>query len=71
MSATATTPAPAATAASLPPELVAVITAAIHLTVGPSLRIVSIMPAESTILPQLLAWSHEGRRDHYASHRFR
>lgn len=53
-------------AASLPPELVAVITAAVHECTEGDIRIVSIS-AES----QNLSWAWEGRRQIFGSHKVR
>ena len=60
-------PAPAvAPAAALPPELVAVITAAVYASTEGEVRIVSIN-AES----QNLSWAWEGRRQIFGSHKVR
>ncbi|MDX2109399.1 MAG: hypothetical protein SFY80_04070 [Verrucomicrobiota bacterium] len=66
LSATAAAPvadAPA-DANSISAELVAVITAAVHVAVGAGHRIVSVRPAETS-------WSQEGRRQIFASHSIR
>jgi len=66
-------PAPAASRISSPtndsiaPETVAVISAAIHTTLRSRLRILSI----GQICPQRQAWSAEGRRQVFASHKVR
>ncbi len=57
-----------------PHELLAVITAAVYSTVGESHRIVSIRPVTNgKIIGELYlqAWSMEGRRQHFASHKIR
>ncbi len=56
-------PAPSADDA-LAPELVALIAAAVHLTVGAGHRIVAISP-----MPHNAHWAMEGRRQIFASHR--
>jgi hypothetical protein len=76
----ATGPAPApvsvaaiATAvAEVPAELLAVIAAAVYATLGPGHEIVAIESGGQPFAnPQILAWSAEGRRTHYASHKVR
>ena len=57
-----------------PHELLAVITAAVYSVIGESHRIVSIRHvANGTIIGELYlqAWSMEGRRQHFASHKIR
>ncbi|MBM4066033.1 MAG: hypothetical protein FJ266_10410 [Planctomycetes bacterium] len=57
-----------------PHELLAVITAAVYSTIGESHRIVSIRPVTNgKIIGELYlqAWSMEGRRQHFASHKIR
>jgi Na+-transporting methylmalonyl-CoA/oxaloacetate decarboxylase gamma subunit len=54
--------------ADIPPELRAVIVAAVYETLGPRHRIVDI---ESPHNPQQMAWSMEGRRQIFLSHRVR
>lgn len=49
---------------NIPPEIVAMIAAAVHLTVGARHRIVAITPA-----PHNPYWAMEGRRQIFASHR--
>lgn len=55
------------------PELVAVLTAAAHDSLRAGEQIVSIMPAgaEPELTAQQLAWSGEGRRQIFASHKVR
>ena len=50
---------------SLPPHLLAVITAAIHAAYSGSLRIVAVIPVPDA------DWAREGRRDIFSSHRLR
>lgn len=62
---------PAATGPSVPsaemaPELVAVITAAVHLTFGGRARIQAIVPVEHE-----QGWAREGRRQIFSSHQVR
>lgn len=57
-----------------PHELVAVITAAVYATIEESHRIVSIHPVvDGKVMGELYlqAWSVEGRRQHFASHKVR
>jgi hypothetical protein len=62
-----------ATAGGLPPELLAVISAAVAEVLDePGGRIVSITPLDSRLAGQGGAsWSGEGRRQHFASHKVR
>lgn len=53
--------------ASLPPQLFAVVAAAIHVSLARPARIVTVTP-ESTELQEALAWSHAGRL-HLHDHR--
>lgn len=55
------------------PELIAVITAAAHASLQAGEHIISIVPVErdSDRNIQLLAWSSEGRRQHFGSHKVR
>ncbi len=56
----------------LAPELLAVIAAAIRVTLGDSrYRIVSLSAADQQQADQRSAWSAEGRRDVFLSHRLR
>lgn len=57
-----------------PRELLAVIAAAVYSAIGESHRIVSIRPViNGRIIGELYlqAWSMEGRRQHFASHKIR
>ena len=54
--------------AGLSPDLRAAIAAAVYTTLGPSHQIVEIHPSLS---PQIMAWSMEGRRQIFQSHRVR
>lgn len=60
------TPSPAAPAAPVEagprPEIVAAITAAIHVALGARARITAIVPVPDT------PWAHEGRRQIFSSH---
>lgn len=58
------TPSPTTPAGSVAPEIVALIAAAVHLTVGAGHRIVAISP-----VPHNAHWAMEGRRQIFASHR--
>lgn len=60
-------PAPAPVDSGLDPRLIAAISAAIHVTLKSRFQLVSIQP-EQTHTP---AWSQEGRREIYQSHRVR
>ncbi len=56
------------------PEVVAVISAAVYASLEAGAHIVSIMPIDRTAPPrdlQLMAWSSEGRRQIFASHKIR
>ena len=69
--------APTAPAAPAPAEsddsaLLAVLAAAVAVTLGPKARIVGFAPAtHGTMVPANTAWSMEGRREIYLSHRIR
>lgn len=52
---------------SLPPEIVAAISAAVVCTVGTEQRIVSVAP----VTHEKMAWSLEGRRQVFQSHKLR
>ncbi|HLP06673.1 MAG TPA: OadG family protein [Opitutaceae bacterium] len=62
-----------ATAGDLRPELIAVITAAVHSSIDSAATIVAITPvaAHQETNLNLLAWSSEGRRQIFASHKLR
>ena len=68
-------PAPPAPRAPAEPDdsaLLAVLAAAVAVTLGPKARIVGFAPAtHGTIVPANTAWSMEGRREIYLSHRIR
>jgi hypothetical protein len=55
------------------PTLLAVLAAAVATTLGPNARIVGVSPVASPIqnISALTAWSMEGRREIYLSHRIR
>ena len=58
--------------AGMTPELLAVIAAAIHVTLGDTRhRIVSLSPASQVRADQTSAWSVEGRRQVFQSHKVR
>lgn len=61
----ASVPASPAAPAEIPAHVRAAIAAAIHVTHGPTHRIVSVTPVQS------LLWSREGRRQVFDSHRVR
>ncbi len=62
-------PAPAVAApAAIPDEIMALIAAAVAVTVGPNARVASVVP---TPLDQQQQWSIEGRRQIYSSHQIR
>lgn len=71
------TPAPAAPAPAAESDdsaLLAVLAAAVAVTLGPKARIVGFSPAQGshgTMVPANTAWSMEGRREIYLSHRIR
>jgi len=72
----ASAPAPSPKAApvreELPPELVAVIAVAVRVALGGSRhRILSLSAADQKQADQRSAWSAEGRRDVFLSHRLR
>jgi hypothetical protein len=60
-------PSPAAASGELSPEIVAVIAAAVHVTLGSGHRIVGITPSGRDDL----VWSLEGRRQIFHSHKVR
>jgi len=60
-----------ASAGRLPPEIVAVITAAVDEILGPGGNIVAINSVGPETSGAELAWSREGRREHFASHKVR
>ncbi len=64
---------PAASGESVRPEVVAVITAAVYASIDASATIVAITPVSPHPEPNLnlLAWSGEGRRQIFASHKLR
>jgi hypothetical protein len=57
----------------LPPELLAVIAAAVAVTAGPHARITAVVPVKAAPSVETLMqlWSIEGRRQIYSSHQFR
>ena len=68
---TAPAPAPAARAADdIPGEVMALIAAAVAVTVGPNARIAAVHPTAPS-LDLLQQWSVEGRRQIYSSHQIR
>lgn len=65
-------PAAPAAAESDDSALLAVLAAAVAVTLGPKARIVGFAPAtHGTFVPANTAWSMEGRREIYLSHRIR
>ena len=58
-------PTPAGSVPDVEPELVAVIAAAVHLTLHEPVRVVAIRPASES------GWAAEGRRQIFSSHRVR
>ncbi len=54
-----------ATAAPVPPLILAVIAAAIHASYGTNLHIVAVSPIQDP------DWAREGRREIFSSHRIR
>ena len=75
-----TTPQPAPRAAAptgggdeIPGEIMALISAAVALTLGPQARIAAVVPRKPAVpMPDLLQqWSVEGRRQIYSSHQIR
>lgn len=65
------TPAAIPVTGAVPPDVLVVISAAIAATLGPGARIVSVRTVRTAPIGLLQPWSVEGRRDIYASHRFR
>ena len=65
-------PEPPAASGTTPPEILAVIAAAVDTVLGGRGRILSIHeqphPAQAHLDPKLLAWSMEGRRQIFSSH---
>lgn len=59
------------TSPKLAPETIAVIAAAVHVTCGPGARIAHIAEAQHQSDLNLQAWSVEGRRNIFSSHRVR
>ena len=64
---------PSRSPVGIAPELIAVITAAAHASLQAGEHIISIVPLERAgdHNIQLLAWSSEGRRQHFGSHKVR
>lgn len=62
-------PVPSAGPTAIPPEVIAVIAAAVDTTLGAPHRIVAVQLADSS--SGHAAWSVEGRREIYRSHRVR
>jgi len=63
-----------ATPLGITPEIAAVITAAVHTTLGASARVTSVMltgPKPVSVENLMLTWSLEGRRQIYSSHKVR
>jgi Na+-transporting methylmalonyl-CoA/oxaloacetate decarboxylase gamma subunit len=59
-------PAPAAPApVGVPPEVVAAVTAAVHVALGERVRVTAVVPVPVT------PWAHEGRREIFTSHHLR
>jgi hypothetical protein len=54
----------------MPPEILAVIAAAIAVVLGQPYRVVSVQPAAMPI-PELNVWALEGRMDQFKSHKIR
>jgi len=59
------------TAGGAPPEIVAVITAAVNEVLEAGGQIVAITPLDAAPAGSQFAWSREGRREHFASHKVR
>ena len=66
-------PAPAAVDAEPPPEVIAVIAAAVAFTLGSRARVAAVVPVKTTPqgMEHLQPWSVEGRRQIYSSHQVR
>ena len=65
-------PAPAPVAEGEDPTLLAVLAAAVAATLGPNARIVGVNPVlQGQSISAITAWSMEGRREIYLSHRIR
>lgn len=62
------TPASASPASGISPEVLSVIAAVVHRTLGSRYRLVSVAPA---VVPVSAAWSVEGRREIFSSHQLR
>lgn len=64
---------PSRTPSGIAPEVIAVITAAAHASLQAGEHIIAIVPLERAgdHNIQLLAWSSEGRRQHFGSHKVR
>lgn len=62
---------PASRADGVPPDILVVIAAAVAATLGPHARLVSVRTVRPAPIGLLQPWSIEGRREIYASHRFR
>jgi hypothetical protein len=54
----------------MPPEILAVIAAAIAVVMGQPHRVVSVQPAAAP-MPELNVWALEGRMDQFKSHKVR
>lgn len=63
-----------ASAAPVPPDVAAVIAAAVYAALGDSARITAVVPKDHLTVNVdnlMLTWSLEGRREIYSSHRIR
>jgi len=60
----------AAVAEQMPPEILAVIAAAIEVVLGQPHRVVSVQPVTAP-MPELNVWALEGRMDQFKSHKVR
>lgn len=56
---------------SIPGEVMALIAAAVTMTVGPRARIAGVVPSHAPSHELLQQWSVEGRRQIYSSHQIR
>jgi hypothetical protein len=57
-------------AETMPPEILAIIAAAIAVVLGEQYKVVSVQPS-ATPMPELNVWALEGRLDQFQSHRVR
>jgi hypothetical protein len=66
-----TPPKPATASDQMPPELLAVIAAAISVVLGRPYQVVAVQQASSARTPEINVWALEGRMEQFKSHKVR